>query len=209
MPRARSRSAWTVVRCPRAGTPRRVARVQRSDCGAMVSRLDYGEVFEAHVWEVHGFFAYRLGSRAEAEDLTQATFERGLRAWGRFDPRRATARTWLLAIAHNLLVDHYRTRARRREVSLPEDLDAPASDERRDVGLDPALARALDELGERDREIIALRFGGDLTGPEIATVTGLSLANVQQILSRALRRLRASLETHEDPASERPGASSG
>jgi RNA polymerase sigma factor (sigma-70 family) len=209
MPRARSRSAWTVVRGARAGTPRRAGGVQWSDCGAMVSRLDYGEVFEAHVWEVHGFFAYRLGSRAEAEDLTQATFERGLRAWGRFDPRRASVRTWLLAIAHNLLVDHYRSRARRREIAVPEGLDAPAADERHRLGLDPALARALDELGEREREVIALRFGGDLTGPEIAMVTGLSLANVQQILSRALRRLRASLEAQEDPAHERPGASSG
>jgi RNA polymerase sigma-70 factor, ECF subfamily len=175
----------------------------------MVSWQDFGEVFEAHVWEVHGFFAYRLGSRSEAEDLTQATFERGLRAWSRFDPRRASPRTWLLAIAHNLLVDHYRSRARRREVSLPDDLDAPASVERRGLGLDPALARALDDLGDRDREIIALRFGGDLTGPEIAAVTGLSLANVQQILSRALRRLRASLEAEEDAARRRPSASSG
>ena len=57
--------------------------------------------------------------------------------------------------------------------------------------MEPELAAALDELGDREREIIALRFGGDLTGPEIASLTGLSLANVQQILSRSLRKLRA------------------
>ena len=62
------------------------------------------------------------------------------------------------------------------------------------LGLDPALERALAELGEREREIIALRFGGDLSGPEIAQLTDLTLANVQQILSRSLRRMRASLE---------------
>jgi len=49
-------------------------------------------------------------------------------------------------------------------------------------------------LGDRDRELIALRFGGDLTGPEIAELTGLSLANVQQILSRSLRRMRAEMD---------------
>ena len=54
----------------------------------------------------------------------------------------------------------------------------------------PDLDRALAELSERDREVIALRFGGDLTGPEIAELTGLSLANVQQITSRSLRKLR-------------------
>ena len=42
----------------------------------MAAKPDYSEAFEQHVWEVHGFFAYRLGSRAEAEDLTQETFER-------------------------------------------------------------------------------------------------------------------------------------
>jgi RNA polymerase sigma factor (sigma-70 family) len=56
------------------------------------------------------------------------------------------------------------------------------------------LESALATLSERDREILALRFGGDLTGAQIAGLTGLSLANVQQVLSRALRRLRSELE---------------
>jgi RNA polymerase sigma factor (sigma-70 family) len=57
-------------------------------------------------------------------------------------------------------------------------------------------------LPEREREIIALRFGGDLTGPEIAALTGLSLANVQQILSRSLRPLREDLEPRAVPPTE-------
>jgi DNA-directed RNA polymerase specialized sigma24 family protein len=55
-------------------------------------------------------------------------------------------------------------------------------------------------LSDRDRELVALRYGGDLTGPEIASLTGLSLANVQQILSRSLRRLRALLDQPSDAA---------
>ena len=160
----------------------------------MASKPDYSEAFEQHVWEVHGFFAYRLGSRVDAEDLTQATFERAFKAWARFDPDRASVRTWLMAIAHNLLIDHYRYRGTRKEVPLPDGVDGVAADEQFSLGLDPALARALEELGERDREIIALRFGGDLSGPEIAALTGLTLANVQQILSRSLRKMRAALE---------------
>ncbi len=42
--------------------------------------------------------------------------------------------------------------------------------------------------------MLALRFGGDLTGPEIAALLELSLANVQQILSRSLRKLRVLVE---------------
>jgi RNA polymerase sigma-70 factor (ECF subfamily) len=160
----------------------------------MAAKPDFEQAFEDHLWEVHGYLAYRLHSRADAEDLTQATFERAYRAWGRFDPKRASMRTWLLSIAHNLLIDHFRHRAIRPEQPLPEGVDLAAGEDRLSLGLDPALAGALETLGEREREIVALRFGGDLSGPEIAALTELSLANVQQILSRSLRKLRAALE---------------
>ena len=63
-----------------------------------------------------------------------------------------------------------------------------------DLGISPELAQALATLRPREREVIALRFGGDLTGPEIASVLDLSLANVQQLLSRSLRKLRDTLD---------------
>ena len=64
----------------------------------------------------------------------------------------------------------------------------------------PELLVALDRLDEREREILALRYGADLSGAQIAELLGLSLANVQQIASRALRRLRELLEpTHVAP----------
>ncbi|MGI9183632.1 MAG: RNA polymerase sigma factor [Solirubrobacteraceae bacterium] len=63
---------------------------------------DFAHVYRDHVWRIYGFVAYRVRDRQLAEDLTQATFERALRAWGRFDPRRASESTWLMAIARNL-----------------------------------------------------------------------------------------------------------
>jgi RNA polymerase sigma-70 factor (ECF subfamily) len=160
-----------------------------------VAARDFSSVYDEQVWLVYGFFAYRVRSRADAEDLTQQTFERALRAWGRYDPQRASVPTWLMAIARNLLVDHLR--ADRRPLPLDELTDdvQPAVSDRPDLGLDPEVERALAALGERERELIALRFGADLGGPEIAELTGLTLANVQQILSRALRRMRAIMES--------------
>jgi len=155
---------------------------------------DFRTACEEHMAELHAFFAYRLGSRAEAEDLTQETLERAFRAWARYDPSRASARTWLLAIARNLLIDHFRASVNRHTLTLDDEPGLAATRVEPDLGLDPDLAAALARLPEREREIIALRFGGDLSGPEIAALTGLSLANVQQILSRSLRRLRADLE---------------
>lgn len=159
---------------------------------------DFSAVYDEHVWQVYGFFAYRLAARVDAEDLTQHTFERALRAWDRYDPDRASVATWLIAIARNLLIDHLRADRTRRQRPL-DDLDGDhetlqAASDRHDLGLEPDLERALSALSDRERELIALRFGGELNGPEIAELMGLSLPNVQQILSRSLRRLRSALE---------------
>src|SRR5438105_11475993 len=70
--------------------------------------LDFEQAYDDNLARVYGFLAYRVRSRDDAEDLTQQTFERALRAWDRFDPRRSAAGTWLIAIARNLLIDHYR-----------------------------------------------------------------------------------------------------
>jgi RNA polymerase sigma-70 factor (ECF subfamily) len=157
---------------------------------------DFAGIYDDHVWRVYGFFAYWVRSRQDAEDLTQQTFERALRAWGRYDESRSSVSTWLLVIARNLLIDHMRANKSARHQPVDEVAleSIAASPDRPNVGLDPELERALGELSSREREMIALRFGGDLTGPEIAQLTGLSLANVQQILSRSLRRMRASLD---------------
>jgi RNA polymerase sigma-70 factor (ECF subfamily) len=156
----------------------------------------FARVYEEHVWRVYGFLAYRLDNHESVEDLTQATFERALRAWSRYDPARSSVSTWLLSIATNLLIDH--RRRSRSIVPLPhEGASEPATlagPEAR-FGGSPALLQALATLGEREREVLALRYGGDLTGAETAEVLGLSVANVQQINSRALRRLREVLES--------------
>jgi RNA polymerase sigma-70 factor (ECF subfamily) len=165
-------------------------------------RGDFVDAYDEHVWEVYGYLGYRLESRQEAEDLTQETFERALRSWQKFDPEKASLRTWLLTIARNLLIDRHRRRGPMRGEPIPEDVDrdprfgvAPGPEAA--LGLTPDLEAALASLGDRQRELIALRFGGDLSGAEIAELTGLTVANVQQILSRTLRRLQAELESSE------------
>jgi RNA polymerase sigma-70 factor, ECF subfamily len=175
---------------------RRPARAAaRGSRARPAARKEIAELYEEHVWNVYGFFGYRVASRADAEDLTQLTFERAMRAWSRFDPDRASARTWLMSIASNLLIDHYRRDRSTGQEPIEDHLSRPELvSEDPDLALAPDLAYALDQLGHRERELIALRFGGELNGPEIAELTGLSLANVQQILSRSLRKVRARLE---------------
>jgi RNA polymerase sigma factor (sigma-70 family) len=158
------------------------------------AQSDFARVYNEHVWPIYGFLAYRVGDHHLAEDLTQATFERALRNWSHFDPRRSSERTWLLTIARNLSIDHHRRSSRRPSEEFDE-LEAPTvpgPEER--IGTAVQLSDALTKLSDRDREVIALRYGADLTGPEIASMLGLTLSNVQQILSRSLRKLRELLE---------------
>jgi RNA polymerase sigma factor (sigma-70 family) len=178
-------------------------REMSEEPSAAVARL-----FDEHVWDVYGFVAYRIGDRAEAEDVTQQTFERALKAWRRFDSAKAQPRTWLLAIARNLLVDHYRRDRSKLHRHLGEggvsEEQLPAEEGPDTAGVSAELATALATLGERDREVVALRFGADLRGPEIAELLNLRLANVQQILSRSLRKLRAELEAGPGQAAKGP-----
>ena len=152
-------------------------------------------VYRAHVSAVYAFFAYSV-SKETAEDLTSVTFERVLKAYERFDPSRASERTWILTIARNALTDHYRRQSHRHAISTDEhpllldrlvETDDPLARQLRVEG----LAGWLRELGAREQEVLALRFGADLPARDVAELTGLSEQNVHQISSRALRRLRA------------------
>lgn len=153
-------------------------------------------MYEEHLPRVYGFFAYRLRPGPDAEDLAATTFERAMRNIHRYEPGRASVATWLLAIAQNALIDHYRYVGRRPEHDTDGvDLDALPALRYDDpgLGITPELESALGGLDDRERQVIALRFGGELRAKEIARLTGLTEANVHQILSRSLRRLRKAM----------------
>ena len=156
-------------------------------------------LYREHVDAVYAFFAYHVPG-PYAEDLTSATFERVVRAWRSYDRRLASERTWILTIARNLLTDHYRRQAHRDMISTDEHpglLDLSIAPEEALDGLLSAdgVRSLLAPLDERERAVVALRYGADLSAIEVAAVLGLTPANVHQIASRALRRLRSELET--------------
>lgn len=141
-----------------------------------------------------GFFAYSV-SRGVAEDLTASTFERVVRHWGRYDAARASERTWILAIARNTLIDHYRRQSHRRTTSLDEypllaEQLASESDPIAETVAIEGFASWLSALSDRERQVLAYRYAADLTGSEIADLMDLTEANVHQIISRSLKKLR-------------------
>ena len=158
-------------------------------------RDDFERLYEEHAQPLFGFLAYRTGDPALAEDLLADTFERALRARKRFDPRKASEKTWLYTIALNLLRDSARrSKSEARAVErMPHEgggaPDALTAVERRDE-----IQHALRALSDEEREAIALRFGGDLTVPEIAKLLKQPLPRIEGRVYRSLRKLRDELD---------------
>jgi RNA polymerase sigma-70 factor (ECF subfamily) len=163
---------------------------------------DFEEIYRSHLAGLFGFLVYRTGDRELAEDLTAETYARALRGRSRFDRRRASAKTWLYTIALNLLRDHARhanAEARayeRAELAGRGDNGYAAVDalESRDL-----VQRALVVLSSEERDAIALRFGADLTIPEIAQVTGEEPTTADGRVYRALRKLRSAMADVSQP----------
>lgn len=152
------------------------------------------------VKRVYAYVAYRIGDGPDAEDVTSETFERALRYRASFDPRRGDAAAWLIGIARRCIADA----ALKRELptdEVPEGLfDGHEEQSQRRI----ELGAALEQLDERDRELVALRYGADLTARQIGELLDLKTNAVEVALHRALARLRQQLEP--PPADEAPAA---
>ena len=146
---------------------------------------------EPLIRRVYSYAAYRLGPGADAEDVTSAAIERALRYRSSFDPRKGSPQAWVLGIARTCVDDHLRDRAHRQEEPLPR----RESDElEQETVLRVSVGTALDALDDADRELIALRYGADLSSRQIAALLEMKTNAVDVALHRARERLRRSLE---------------
>lgn len=149
-------------------------------------------LYREHVGRVHTFAWRRLGSRAAAEDVTSATFEKAWRAWPRFRPRDGGAGAWLLRIAANECTDHVRRERRRSRLRAQPD-PTPADPAELVTGDDPDLRAALDRLRPRYAEALSLRHLAGLTNDEAAAALGCSPGTFAVVLHRAAEALRREL----------------
>jgi len=145
---------------------------------------------EELIRRVYSYVAYRIGHGPEGEDVTSTTFERALRYRDSFDAAKGSAQAWVLGIARTCIADHFRTNA----VSNAELHDVRAGESVESEALDRLTVQAaVARLGERDQELIALRYGADLKVREIATLLDERTNTIEVALHRALARLRADL----------------
>jgi RNA polymerase sigma factor (sigma-70 family) len=154
---------------------------------------EFERLYAAEAQGLFAFLAYRTGDRTLAEDLLADAFERALRARRRFNPARGSQKTWLYAIALNVLRDHVRRAAAESRAYARAGDPGGAPDQLAAVEQRDELARALATLSGEEREAIALRFGAELTMPELAELLGERLTTVEGRVYRALRKLRDEL----------------
>lgn len=131
------------------------------------------------------------------------TFEKAWRARQSYQIEKSALSTWLYTIARNTLIDHYRSKSgevslellddyRERLVQLSVEEAAQVANERE------RLRRILRLLPEREREIIALKYGAEMTNRAISKHMGLSESNVGTILNRVVTSLRKQMEEENE-----------
>jgi RNA polymerase sigma factor (sigma-70 family) len=148
---------------------------------------------EPLIRRVYSYVAYRVGAGPDAEDITSETFERALRYKKSFDSTKGEPAAWLIGIARRCIEGRPLTHELSSEhVDMADHRDLEDDTLRR-----IALSAAVGQLDERDRELIALRYGADLTARQIAELLGAKTNTVEVALHRALGRLRAHIEGSE------------
>jgi RNA polymerase sigma factor (sigma-70 family) len=159
---------------------------------------------EPLIQRVYAYVAYYIGDGPEAEDVTSETFERALRYRKGYDPAKGEPIAWLIGIARRCLDG-----ARGARVEPAEEVTETAGyDDLEESTLRRLMvAAAIATLDARDRELLALRYGADLTAGQIGELLGLRTNTVEVALHRMHARLRLTLEQERQPDSLAPRAS--
>jgi RNA polymerase sigma-70 factor (ECF subfamily) len=155
---------------------------------------DWDAIYNEQVARLYNYFLYRVNQQTTAEDLTATTFKRAWMNRTQFDPQRGSVAAWLFGIARHVLVDYYRQRPPRMmsiedayRAASPLDTEHTVQ-QRIDADM---LGRLLQELPQREQEVIALKYGAEMTNRDIADLTDLSESNVGTILHRTVNKLHA------------------
>lgn len=165
---------------------------------APAEQFDVAEAYAAHAGSLYAFALNALGNRADAQDCVQETFIRAWRSRDRYSSSRGSLRTWLFAIARNLVIDSLRARARRPRPSDVEQLGWASHP----VAEDPliverlALYESLATLSVEHRQVIvAVQLGGG-SYQELSDLTGVPVATLRTRMYYGLKALRTALGGH-------------
>jgi RNA polymerase sigma-70 factor (ECF subfamily) len=150
----------------------------------------FEDLYRRYARPVFGLALRRLGDRGRAEDAVQETFASIWRSAASYRPERGPGAPWLYAVARNAIVDRARSRG-----EIPSEIpdtaaDAPGPSDRVEQGwVAWRVHRALEELTEREREVVALAYWSGLSQSEVAEFLSIPLGTVKTRTRAALAKL--------------------
>ncbi len=168
----------------------------------------FAGIYDRHAAEMLGYVVRRVGV-AEGEAVLGELFRVAFESRSRYDLGRTDARPWLYGIAANLVMKHYRSLGRRRAAvermlqrreSSPVPFDERIADEAAAAQLWTLVAAAIDDMPERDREVLLLYAWQGLGYAEIAEALDIPVGTVRS----RLNRVRATLRELRDSSGEEP-----
>ena len=164
-----------------------IARAKEGD------RRAYGKIFRLCYEDIFDYIARRVGNRSDAEDLTMHVFAKGLNAVSSYEDRGYSVKAWLYRIAHNAVVDHFRTQ--RPSVDL-EDLPEIADDSNIEAMISAreeleGLYKEIAALPAAQAEVLLLRFVEDRSVAETAMILDKKEVTVRALQFKGIKNLRA------------------
>ena len=156
-----------------------------------LDRETFAQLYDSYVDKVYRYIYYKVGSTTQAEDLTAQVFMKAWQARGRYRWTERPFSAWLFRIAHNLVVDHFRT----SHESVPID-DLPLFEyagnveELAEQHLDSEMLRdALKQLTDDQQQVILLKFIEGYNTGEVAEIMERGVTAVRALQHRALLSL--------------------
>ena len=155
----------------------------------------FSYLYEQNVTRIYNYVFYRIGSEADAEDLTARVFHRAFGHIEKYQEKGVPFTAWLYRIAHNLTANWYRDTRRRKEVSLEDHSDIPHLAELPERELEKTqekelLLNAIRRLPQDRQQLILLKFLEDLSNGEIAVIMGKTEGAIKSLYHRSLIALR-------------------
>lgn len=166
-----------------------VKKAQKGDQDA------FGEIYKLYLKQIFRFVYFSLRNYELAQDLTQVTFFKAWRALPGFSLSRASFRTFLFAIARNLVIDESR---KRKEIPLEKVMNISSNEDPTElVSKNEQTEQAINALSileEDERQLIVLHFFEELRFKEVAKITGRKEGAVRVATHRILKRMKKYLQ---------------
>lgn len=161
----------------------------------------FGELYDQYLPAIYRFIVIKVGNKADAEDISHQVFLNAWQKMPKYKHQGFPFSSWLYRIAHNAVIDFYRTSKHHIDIdSVPEDSfsETPETDKKIDDLMQTRIVKdAIKELNEDEQNVIIMKFVNELSNKEIAASLEKSEGAVRVMQHRALKQLKTKIDARK------------